>query len=184
MNRISKLIFHIHPYIISFVHGSSNDYNLPSIFSKSNRTTGGVINLRGIKQDSCFEYAVMAALNRSNCDHSTRASSYSKYLKNYKWRLRQVCGGNRGYTLNDIRNFERDNPSINVNVIFYDEIKSKDKLQRLYMSKNVSGNNVCNLLAVNNDRNEGHYMAITSLFSLFKLFYPKLLHNNVVSKHC
>ena len=80
--RIDLLEYHLHK--ISLNRGSSY-INSPEWI----KNKGVTINPKNIKDNNCFQYAIIAALNYQNIDpHPERISKLKPFINNYNWKDR------------------------------------------------------------------------------------------------
>ena len=124
-----------------------------------------VINPQNHKDDECFKWGVIASLHHEEIDfHPERISKLKPYSDLYNWKGMQFP-----VTINQIEKFEKNNPSIAVNVLYFyspKEGKSKFKIAILRRSDgNASRSKVANLLLIT-DGEMSHYTAIKSLSRL------------------
>ena len=112
IERINSLEYHFHK--ISLNRGSSNIKSLKWIKNK-----GVTINPKNTKNNKCFQYAIIAALNHQNIDHHPeRISKLIPFIDNYDWTEIEFPAHSK-----DWRKFECNNRTIALNVLYvsYDD---------------------------------------------------------------
>ena len=120
-------------------------------------------------QNECFKWAVIGAMHYRDVydGHKQRHLFYSTY----RFWLDELNWNKITFPFNikkSMHRFESQNPSINVNVILYDETQKMDGFTILYRSHNTS--DVCiNILAVVNQEHQSHYYAVKNLNGLLRL---------------
>ena len=117
---------------------------------------GATINPKSTKDNNCFQYAIIAALNHHNINnHPERISKLKPFIDNYNWKDIEFPSNSK-----DWRKFECDNKTIALN-IFYVPYKKKTsendsdydgtkQIRPVYISKhNKERDNRVNLLMIN-----------------------------------
>ena len=117
---------------------------------------GATINPKSTKDNNCFQYAIIAALNHHNINnHPERISKLKPFIDNYNWKDIEFPSNSK-----DWRKFECDNKTIALN-IFYVPYKKKTsendsdydgtkQIRPAYISKhNKERDNRVNLLMIN-----------------------------------
>ena len=139
--RIDLLEYHIHK--ISLNRGSSY-INSPEWI----KNKGVTINPKNAENNTCFQYAITAALNHQNIGHHPeRISKLKPFINNYNWKDIEFPSHSK-----DWRKFEQNNKTIALNILY---VPYNTKQIRLaYISKyNNKRDNQINLLMISN--NEG-----------------------------
>ena len=113
-----------------------------------------------IKDEECFKWAVIAALDHEEIKHNLeRVSLLRSYKNQYNWK-----GLEFPVSIKKIVKFEKNNPGIAVNLLF-----SNNKNQNIYTAsrseRNVKGKKQVNLLLIV-DRENRHYTSIKSISRL------------------
>ena len=120
--RVDLLEYHLHK--INLSRGSSY-INSPE-WLKNKRVT---INPKNTKDNKCFQYAIIAALNYQNIDHHPeRISKLKPFINNYNWKDIEFPSCSKNYT-----KFEQNNKTIALN-IFYVPHNTK-QVRQAYISK-------------------------------------------------
>ena len=129
-----------------------------------------IINPNNIKDNACFAYAIMAALNHTKiANKPQRISNIMRFINNYNWTNIDFPAGPSEH-----KAFEKYNDNIALNIFFY--VSKENEIRPVFISKN---NKTCkyhaNLLMISNEKGTiWHYTAIKSI--------PALLHG-ITSKH-
>ena len=72
------------------------------------------INPKNTKDNNCFQYAIIAALNSQNISHhSERIYKLKPFINNYNWKNINFPAGHKDYSV-----FERNNGSIALNILY------------------------------------------------------------------
>ena len=72
------------------------------------------INPKTTKDNNCFQYAIIAALNHQNIDHhSERISKLEPFINNYNWNDIELPSH-----LKDWKKFECNNKAIALNILY------------------------------------------------------------------
>ena len=115
--RVDLLEYHLHK--ISLNRGSSYIDSPEWIKNK-----GVTINPKNIKDNNCFQYAIIAALNYQNFDHhSERTSKLEPFINNYNWKDTEFPSHSK-----DWRKFECNNKTIALNILYVPYNTKKNKL--------------------------------------------------------
>ena len=105
--RIDLLEYHLHK--ISLNRGSSYIESPEWIKNK-----GVTINPKNTKDNNCFQYAIIAALNYQNIEHHPkRISNLKLFINNYNWKDIEFPAHSK-----DWRKFECNNKTIALNVLY------------------------------------------------------------------
>ena len=105
--RVDLLEYHLHK--ISLNRGSSYIDSPEWIKNK-----GVTINPKNIKDNNCFQYAIIAALNYQNIDHHPeRTSKLEPFINNYNWKDIKFPSHSK-----DWRKFECNNKTIALNILY------------------------------------------------------------------
>ena len=105
--RIDLLEYHLHK--ISLNRGSSYIKSPEWIKNK-----GVTINPKNTKDNNCFQYAIIAALNHQNIEHHPeRISKLKPFLNNYNWKDIDFPSH-----FKDWRKFECNNKAIALNILY------------------------------------------------------------------
>ena len=120
------------------------------------------------EDDKCFHYAATVALNYKETEsHPERVSSIEPFIIKYKWEAINYLA-----KMYDWKKFEKNNPSIAVNVLY---IKEKEILPVYISNHNSSREMQIVLLMIQHELKDGwHYLVVKKL--------PLLLHG-ITSKH-
>ena len=87
------------------------------------------INPKNTKDNNCFQYAIIAALNYQNIDHHPeRISKLKAFINNYSWKSINFPAGHKDYSA-----FERNNRGITLNIL-YIPYNTKE-IRQAYISK-------------------------------------------------
>ena len=120
--NIDLLEYHLHK--ISLNRGSSCIESPERIQNK--RVT---INPKNTKDNNCFQYAIVAALNYQNIDHHPeRISKFKPFINNYNWKGIEFPSHSK-----DWRKFECNNKTIALNILYVPY--KKEQIKQTYMSK-------------------------------------------------
>ena len=154
--RIDLLEYHLHK--ISLNRGSS--YIESPEWIKHKKVT---INPQNTKDNKCFQYAIIAALNYQSIDnHSERTSKLKPFIDNYNWDNIDFPTGYK-----DSSAFDKNNNDIAINILY---VPSKTKETRqAYISKHNKTRNIqANLLMITDGTGNWHYLAIKSISELLR----------------
>ena len=148
--RINLLEYHLHK--ISLNRGSS--YTESSDWIKNKGTT---INPKNTKDNNCFQYAVVSALNYQNIDsHPERISKVKPFINNYNWKSINFLAGHKYYSA-----FERNNRGIALNILYVPY--NTKQIRQAYISKdNNERDTQINLLMITDGTSDWHYLAVKS----------------------
>ena len=149
------------------------------------RNKGVTINPKNTKDDSCFQYAITAALNYQNIDHHPkRISKLEPFINNYNWKDIEFPSHSK-----DWRKFECNNKTIALNILFVPYKKNTTKqnneqdntkkqnnerdntkeIRQAYISKhNDERDNQVNLLMITDGTSNWHYLAVKSISGLLR----------------
>ena len=105
--RVDLLEYHLHK--INLNRGSSYIESTKWIKNK-----GVTINPKNTKDNNCFQYAIIAALNHQNIDHHPeRISNLKPFINNYNWKEIEFPSHSK-----DWRKFECNDKTIALNILF------------------------------------------------------------------
>ena len=105
--RIDLLEYHLHK--ISLNRGNSYIK-----CDKLLKNKGVTINLKNIKNNNCFQYAIIAALNYQNIDsHSEIISKLKPFIDNCNWKDIKFPSRSK-----DKKKFEQNNKTIALNILY------------------------------------------------------------------
>ena len=161
--RVDLLEYHLHK--ISLNRGSS--YIDSPEWIKHQKVT---INPQNTKDNKCFQYAIIAALNYQNINHNPeRISKLEPFINNYNCDNIDFPAGHK-----DSSAFEKNNSDIAINIL-YVPYKTKE-IRQAYISKHNKTRNIhANLLMITDGTGNWHYyLAIKSISGLLR---------GVTSKH-
>ena len=139
--RIDLLEYHLHK--ISLNRGSS--YIDSPIWIKNKGVT---INPKNTKDNNCFQYAIIAALNYQNIDHHPeRISKLKPFINNYNWKDIEYPSHSK-----DWRKFECNNKTIALNILYVPY--NTKQIKQAYISEyNNERDNHVNLLMITDGTN-------------------------------
>ena len=127
------------------------------------KNKGVTINPKNIKDDKCFQYAIIAALNYQNIDsHPERISKLKPFINNYNWKDIEFPS-----RLKDWKKFEQNNKTLALNILYvpYNTIEIK----QAYISKyNNERDSQVNLLMITDGTTNWHYLAIKNISGLLR----------------
>ena len=129
-----------------------------------------IINPKNTKDNACFAYAIMVALNHTKiANNPQRISNIMRFINNYNWTNIDFPAGPSEY-----KAFEKYNDNIALNIFCY--VNKENEIRPVFISKNNKTRNYhANLLMISNEKGTiWHYTAIKSI--------PALLHG-ITSKH-
>ena len=147
---------------VNFIRGGSY-IDSPDWIKKKKAT----INPKNM-DDKCFQYAATVALNYEEIEsHPERVSSIKPFINKYN-----LEGINYPSKIDDWKTFEKNNPTIALNILYTKE----KEVYPVYISKiNSNCEKQIILLMIPNEEKEGwHYLAVKRLSSLLR---------GVTSKH-
>ena len=155
-DHIDLLEYHLHR--ISLNRGSSYIESSEWIKNK-----GATINPKNTKDNNCFQYAIIAALNHQNIDHHPeRFSKLKPFINNCNWNNIEFSSHWK-----DWRKLECNNKTIALNIL-YVPYKTK-QIRPAYKSKhNNERDNQVNLLMITDGTNNWHYLAVKSTPGLLR----------------
>ena len=105
--RVDLLEYNLHK--ISLNRGSS--YIETPEWLKNKKVT---INPKNTKDNKCFQYAIIAALNYQNINHNTeRISKLKPFINNYNWDNIDFPAGHKDYSA-----FEKNNSDAAINILY------------------------------------------------------------------
>ena len=149
--HVDLLVHHLHK--ISLNRGSSYIKSFEWLYNK-----GVTLNSKSTKDNNCFQYAVIAALNHQNIDpHPERISILKQFINNYNWKDIEFPADSM-----DWRKFERNNKTIALNILYVPY--NTKHIKQTYISKhNDEGDSQANLLMISNGTGNWHYLAIKNI---------------------
>jgi hypothetical protein len=103
------------------------------------RKTGGVLNIQN-KDNMCFAWSILAHLHPANDHHVERVQKYTPYLDELDF-----TGIEFPVRVSDLRKFEKQNPTISVNVFALDD---KTAIVPRYISKEHERQHTVDLLLI------------------------------------
>ena len=120
------------------------------------------INPKNKKDNKCFQYALTVALNHEKIkDHPERMSKIKPFIDQYNWN--EIDFPSTG---KDWKKFESNNKSVALNSLYAPH--NTEKISHAYKSKyNLTRENQVILLMIT-DGEKWHYLAVKSLFALFR----------------
>ena len=171
-DHIDLLEYHLHK--ISLNRGSSNIESPEWIKNK-----GVTINPKNTKDNNCFQYAIIAALNHQNIDHHPeRISKLKPFINNYNWKDIQFPAHSK-----DWRKFESNNKTIALNVLYVPYNKRQEAngdenenvydgtkyIRPAYASKYNNKHDIqVNQLMIADENNNWHYLAVSRISGLLR----------------
>ena len=171
-DRIDLLMSDLHK--ISLNRGSSYIKSQEWIKNK-----GVTINPKNTKDNNCFQYAIIAALNYHNIDnHPERISNLRPFINNYNWKDIEFQTNSK-----DWRKFECNNKTIALNVLYVpynakqennddedeNEYDGTKYIRPAYISKhNNKRDTQVNLLMITDADNNWHYLAVKRIPGLLR----------------
>ena len=155
-DHIDLLEYHLHR--ISLNRGSSYIESSEWIKNK-----GATINPKNTKDNNCFQYAIIAALNHQNIDHHPeRFSKLKPFINNCNWNNIEFSSHSK-----DWRKLECNNKTIALNIL-YVPYKTK-QIRPAYKSKhNNERDTQVNLLMITDGTSNWHYLAVKSISGLLR----------------
>ena len=137
------------------------------------------INPKNTKDNNCFQYAIIAALNHQNIDHHPeRISKLKPFINNYNWKDIEFPSHSK-----DWRKFECNNKTIALNVLYgqyndkqeinndenVNEYDGTKYIRTAYISKyNNKRDTQVNLLMIADADNNWHYLAVKRISGLLR----------------
>ena len=127
------------------------------------KNKGVTINPKNTKDNNCFQYAIITALNYQNIDHHPERNSKLKpFINNYHWKDTEFPSHSK-----DWRKFECNNKTIALNIL-YIPYKTKEIRQAYISEHNDKRNNQVNLLMITDGTSNWHYLAVKSISGLLR----------------
>ena len=170
--RIDLLEYHLHKISLN----RDGSYIESAEWIKNKRVT---INPKNTKNNNCFQYAIIAALNHQNIGHHPeRISKLKPFINNYNWNDID-CPAH----LKDWRKFECNNKTIVLNVAYVpysakqennddedeNEYDGTKYIRPAYISKhNKKRDTQANLLMIAAENNNWHYLAVKRISGLLR----------------
>ena len=154
--RIDLLEYHLHK--ISLNRGSSYIESPEWIQNK-----GVTINPKNTKDNNCFQYAIIAALNYQNISHHPeRISKLKPFINNYNWKDIEFPSHSK-----DWRKFECNNKTIALNILYVPY--NTKQIRQAYISKhNNERDTQVNLLMITDGTSNWHCLAVKSISGLLR----------------
>ena len=150
--HIDLLEHHLHK--MSLNRGSS--YIDSPTWIKNKKVT---INPQNTEENSCFQYAMTAALNYQNIDsHPERISKLKPFINNYNWKAIEYPSH-----LKDWRKFECNNKTTALNILYVPY--NTKQIKQAYISKH---NNERDFLMITDGTGNWHYLAVKSISGLLR----------------
>ena len=121
-----------------------------------------IINPKNTKDNACFAYAIMVALNHTKiANNPQRISNIMRFINNYNWTNIDFPAGPSEY-----KAFEKYNDNIALNIFCY--VNKENEIRPVFISKNNKTRNYhANLLMISNEKGTiWHYTAIKSISAL------------------
>jgi len=109
--------------------------------------------------EKCFAWSVLSALYPSNNHRQNNTYNYAKYMG-----VLNLLGLSFSMKTRDIPRFEKQNPFISVNVLYYD-VENREIFVE-YLSPHKDREKDVNLLLLQGEWNKFHYVNITSMSRL------------------
>ena len=133
--RIDLLEYHLH----KISHSGSSYINSPEWLKNKKVTT----NAQNTKDNKCFQYAIIAALNYRNINHNPeRISKLKPFIDNYNWDNIDFPAGHKDYSA-----FEKNNSDIAINILYVPH--NTKQIKQAYISKhNNERDNHVNFLMI------------------------------------
>ena len=122
-----------------------------------------IVNPQNTKDNKCFQYAIIPALNYQNINHNLeRISNLKPFIDNYNWENIDFQAGRKDYSA-----FEKSNSDIAINIL-YVPYKIKE-IRQAYLSKHNKTCNIhANLLMITDGTGNWHYLEIKSISGLLR----------------
>ena len=153
--KINNIVLNLSEYIP--INGASYIATPPELVAKQ-----AIINVKNT-DDRCFMYAILSALHPVN-NNSDRPKQYETHEKLYNW-----TGIIYPTTINNIKSFEKNNPSISINVYNYD--KKQKSIIPLKLNTEMKENHI-NLLLIT-EKDKQHYVYIKNFSALINKDHSK-----------
>ena len=156
LERVDLLEYHLHK--ISLNRGSSYIESPEWLHNK-----GVTINPKNTKDNNCFQYAIIAALNYQNMDHHPeRISKLQPFINNYDWKDIEFPSHSK-----DWRKCECNNKATALNILYVPH--NTKQIRQAYISKhNNERDTHVNLLMITDDFNNWHYLAVKRISGLLR----------------
>ena len=106
-----------------------------------------IINPKNTKDNACFAYAIMVALNHTKiANNPQRISNIMRFINNYNWTNIDFPAGPSEY-----KAFEKYNDNIALNIFCY--VNKENEIRPVFISKNNKTRNYhANLLMICNEK--------------------------------
>ena len=127
------------------------------------KNKGVTINPKNTKDNNCFQYAIITALNYQNIDHHPeRTSKLKLFINNYHWKGIAFPSHSK-----DWRKFECNNKTIALNIQYVPY--NIEQIRQAYISKhNDERDNQVILLMISDESSNWHYLAVKSISGLLR----------------
>ena len=127
------------------------------------KNKGVTIYTKNTKNNMCFQYAIIAALNHQNIDHHReRILKLRPFINNYNWKYKEYPSHSK-----DWRKFECNDNTIALNIL-YVPYKTK-QIKQAYISKHTNKRDTqVNLLMITNGTSTWHYLAVKRILGLLR----------------
>ena len=152
LERIDLLEYHVHKISL----------NRGSLYIKCDewlKNKGVTINPKNINDNTCFQYAIIVALNYQNMNsHPERISDLKSFIYNYNWKDIEFPSHSK-----DWKKFEQNNETHALNMLYvpYDT----KQIKQAYISKyNDERDSQVNLLMSTDGTTNWHYLAIKHIW--------------------
>ena len=153
---IDLLEYHLHK--ISLNRGSSYIKCYEWLKNK-----GVTINPKNIKDNNCFQYAIIAALNYQNINiHPERISKPKPFINNYNWKDIEFPSRSK-----DLKKSERNNKTLALNIL-YVPYNTKQIKQAYILKYDNECDNQVNLSMIADGKTNWHYFAIKNISGLLR----------------
>ena len=158
--RVELLEYHFHK--ASLNRGSWYIPTLKWLLPKKS-----TINTKNTKDNRCFLYAIVIALNYQNiANNPQRIINLIPFIANYNWDDRNFPAGHDDYSA-----LEKNNSDIAINILF--AAHNTQEIRKTYISKHNKTRNIhANLLMITDREGRWHYLAIKSISDLLRGVKP------------
>ena len=122
-----------------------------------------MLNPKNTKDNNCFQYAMIAALNHQNIDHHPeRISKLKPFINNFNWQGIECPADSI-----DWRKFECSNKTIALNIL-YVSYNTKQIKQAYISTNNDERDSQANLLMISDGTANWYYLAIKNISGLLR----------------
>ena len=168
LKKIINIILHTAEWIPM---NASSYIELPKYLKNKNAIT----NMKNIKDDKCFLWSVLRALNpipknKERIDRDLISKQDTLNMKGIKYPV----------SINDIDKFEKQNPTISITILAYNE---KDKVYPIRCSEYTGCEHDIVLLLIRNEENS-HYCLVNNLSALLNSQLSKNDHKRHFCLRC